>query len=56
MKISSVTKIVAALALVAPGLAMADATFSTGSGSLTAPAHIDFQITIRRCCFLALAP
>jgi hypothetical protein len=53
MRTSSVIKgILAAAAVAVPLLCNAESNFQTGAGTLTATAHVDFQITIPQFLFL----
>lgn len=56
MKLRTLTHIAAALAWVAPGLALAEADLNTttGSGTLTATAHLDFRIIIPKVLYFAV--
>jgi hypothetical protein len=47
-----IKSVLAAAAVAAPMLAMAESNFQTGAGPLTATAHVDFQITIPKFLFL----
>jgi hypothetical protein len=53
MRISTVVKgILAAAAIAVPLLCNAESNFQNGTGTLTATAHVDFQITIPQFLFL----
>lgn len=47
-----IKSVLAAAAVAAPMLAMAESNVQTGAGALTATAHVDFQITIPKFLFL----
>ena len=47
-----IKSVLAAVAVAAPMLAMAESNVQTGAGALTATAHVDFQITIPKFLFL----
>jgi len=52
MRISTVIKTLLAATAVAPMLAHAESTTTTGAGALNVTAHVDFQITIPKLVFL----
>src|SRR5215470_11199733 len=52
MRISTVIKALLAATAVAPMLAHAESSTTTGAGALNVTAHVDFQITIPKLVFL----
>jgi len=54
MRISTVIKTLLAATAVAPMLAHAESTTTTGAGALNVTAHVDFQITIPKLVFLRI--